>query len=522
MQKGEGYLFLPFVARGAVRGASGTKGTSRSAAPSRRRLRWAIGLASSALLCAGVAAFGWSGTAKADTSPGQGSSYAQSFQVTPHEGSLAVGAVFGEALAGHTNTFARAQSQGLDLGAVGESMRGYNCGSPPQQPIYDAVPEALQTETGAQGADQGQTQGPAKSDYFSNEFVLANGNPYGEADTSFAGPIADPSNGFVVSGLHTKSWSGQVNGVNVAGAASDIKSLDLGGGAVHLDGLHWAAVYPTGGQPTGLFTVGNAVIGGNAVPNPADLSALGSAINQALAAIGIQVNLPQGTVVQGIQFVTPLEIAWVPSPARDQLLTTGVNAAQPPYYQITNGLENGFSSSQPPFNALGQAETGPNGQQLAAALCQSDTPITVLDITVASFDGGGYFNTALGGVNATSSVLPANSYNLAALGFGSLNTPGSSQLLAGTAGLAGSAGSLGSLGSSGTPGSSPGGSGPGSGSGSNPTGSSSASALGPLQNVAASGPLLGSGLAGLGLLALLVEADRRKMRSAQRTITFEE
>ena len=469
-----------------------------------------IGGVSAALVLAGVTSLIGTSGAAADQSPGQGSSYAQLLQVTPHEGSLAVGAVFGEALAGHTNTFARAQSQGLDLGAVGQAARGYNCGAPPQQAVYDAVPDPLQTETGAPGAAQGQTDSPSKSDYFSTEFVKADSTPYGEADTTYGGPVADPTNAFTVSGLHSKSWSGVVNGVNEAGATADIASLDIGG-TVHLDGLHWETLYPTGGTPTGSFTIGHVTIAGTTLPTSQDLGQVQAAVNQAIGAIGLQLQLPTLTVAQGIASVPPLEIDVVPNATRDGIVDPVITnpTVQGGVFQITNGLENGFANDNPPLNSLGQTESGANGQQLAQALCQSDTPITVLDVTVASFDGGGYFNAALGGVNASSSVLPPNSYDLAALGFGSLDTPGSSQFTPGDAGSLGTAGLASSLPSGGA---------------STPSAPLSSSATparldrGALSGSA--GPLLGVGLGGLGLLALLVEADRRKMRRAQRTISF--
>jgi hypothetical protein len=502
-------------------GRRSRRATPRSSRHRRPGTRLWIGALSSVLVVAGIALFAGAGSARADASPGQGSSFAQSIQVTPHEGSLAVGAVFGEALAGHTNTFARAQSQGLDLGAVGASMQGYNCGSPPNSNVADAVPTPLQTETGAQGADQGQSQSPSKSNYFSTEFVRANGDPYGEADTSFAGPVADPTNAFTVSGVHTKSWSGLVNGVNEAGATSDVSSLSLGAGTVILNGLHWEALYPTGGNPTGLFTIGQAIIAGTPLPTTQDLSAVETAVNQVLGNLGLQIQLPSSTVNQGILSVSPLQIQVVPNPTRDSLLGAGISAAQGPYYQITNGLENGFANDQPPLNAGGQVEATPPGQQLAAALCQTDTPITVLDITVAAFSGGGYFNTALGGVNATSSALAPNNYDLAALGFGSLNVAGTSQFTPGDASSLGTTGALGSPGTLGSSDSTPGGSSPGSGG--QQASAAASQALGRLASLgAAAGPLLAAGLAGLGLLALLVEADRRKMRLAQRTITFEE
>src|ERR1700758_4036051 len=95
------------------------------------------------MVAAGAATGIWSGHAEAAVSPGVGSSYAQGFQVTPHEGSLAVGGIFDEALAGHTDTIARSQSQGLDLGAVGASIKGYNCGAPPSA-LANYVPDPLQ------------------------------------------------------------------------------------------------------------------------------------------------------------------------------------------------------------------------------------------------------------------------------------------------------------------------------------------------------------------------------------------
>jgi hypothetical protein len=43
-----------------------------------------------------------------------------------------------------------------------------------------------------------------------------------------------------------------------------------------------------------------------------------------------------------------------------------------------------------------------------------------------------------------------------------------------------------------------------------------------VSTVTPSGPLLAAGLAGLGLLALLALADRRKMRLAQKAVPMDE
>src|SRR5438270_12238525 len=102
-------------------------GQVRSRPMGRRRQRWirlTLGVASGAMVITGALGLGPGSAARADISPGIGSSYAQSLQVTPHEGSLAVGVVLGEALAGHTNGVARAQSQGEDLGSIGLALEG--------------------------------------------------------------------------------------------------------------------------------------------------------------------------------------------------------------------------------------------------------------------------------------------------------------------------------------------------------------------------------------------------------------
>src|SRR3954453_17267234 len=275
----------------------------------RRRVRWIVGGVSGALVLAGAVGYGPTSPAGADTAPGVGSSYAQSLQVTPHEGSLAVGVVMGEALAGHTNSVARAQSQGIDLGAVGASMKGYNCGTAPSDTQVALVPDPLQAETpgGGSGVDD-KTQvptygldklGPASfpPSFGRTEHVLANGTPYGEADTYY-GQIG--GNGFEVSGMASKAWSGLGKGNWVAAAPSDIGTLDLAG-AVVLKGLHWEVSYPSGGsaKPDGKFTIGSLTIGGQAVPT-GDPSAAIAAANKALSNLGIEIGVPTMNVVLGL------------------------------------------------------------------------------------------------------------------------------------------------------------------------------------------------------------------------------
>jgi hypothetical protein len=457
------------------------------------------------------------GSASGATDPGVGSSYAQGFQVTPHEGSLAVGAVFDEALAGHTDQVARAQSQGLDLGAVGTSIKGYNCGQPPSA-LANYVPSPLEAETPTNGGTDQATAGPSPSQNNSDgsvEQVLANDTPYGEADTTLAGPIAGPNNFIVISGVASKAWSGLVNGTRDAGATVDIGYVSIAG-VVTLSHLHWSADYPDGKQPTSSFAIGQATIDGTAVPT-GDPSQVINAVNQALNSIGVVLSYPTATNASGIQFESPLQIEVVPNSTRNGVTDPVISGAvEPNYYPIANGLENGFANTSAPYNSLAPVEQQDPTGQLEQALCQSDTPITVLDITMASFTAAGYFNIALGGVNASSGPMPTNPYNLAMFNFGSLSS-NSDQLSSGTAGLTGTPGTPAIAG---TPGQTLSGSSSPAGQGSTKTQTQRvvpASVTAP-----AAGPLLGIGLGILGFLALLAEADRRMIRRTLNTATFEE
>jgi hypothetical protein len=486
-----------------------------------RQFRCAAAGASTLLAGMGGLSLYTASAAHASMSPGTGSSYAQSIQVTPHDGSLAVGVILGEALAGHTNYVARAQSQGIDLGAIGTSLTSYNCGSQAFKP--DQIPQPLETETGAPSASQGVTQQPAPAagtsqpSFGSTEFVKATSTPYGEADTSFAPINAGP---FTVSHVASKAWSGLVGGEREAGATSDIGAISIAGGLVQLSGLHWQTLYPSGGsaRPTGSFTMGAVKVGGVSVPANQNLGPIESVINRALGTVGLEVDLPVSEVIQGVQTVSPLQIKAVPNTTRDTIVNSVLNGTQSQQQTVFGGLENGFSPSEP--------------AQVAQALCQSDTPITVASVAIASVNGGGFFSAGLGGVDSSSASIASNPYNLSALG--SISLPGAAAPLASNpasvpSSAAVQAPSPSSLGSSsaGSPAVStpPVSSAPSISS--VPPSSSAGRSSAPVSNAdalgyAAGGPLLAIGLAGLGLVALLAEGDRRMMRRAQHTVEFGE
>jgi hypothetical protein len=309
---------------------------------------------------------------------------------------------------------------------------------------------------------------------------------------------------FTVAGMTTKAWSGLVKGERVAGATSDIGSINFVNGQVVLKSLHWEVAYPSGGtgQPNGSFSIGQLLIGGNAVPG-ADASALLAAANKVLGTLGIELDAPTATLVQGVEFVSPLEIRVVPNDTRDKILLAAIVPAQSAEHPIADGLETGFSPSEP--------------KQIVQVVCQSDTPITVADITIASIDGGGYFSAGLGGANATSGDAPLNEFDLR---LPNLSALGTNQLVPGTQGTAGTPaipGQPATLANTAAAPSVPGAATKGGGPGQAATKPASAVSR------TANGPLLAIGLGGLALLALLVEGDRRVMQRTQTVFSqFEE
>jgi len=450
-------------------------------------------MAAAGVLLAGGVTWLAAGQGGAAPAPGQGLAGASTVSVTPRAGSLAVGVTFGEALAGHQNGTAKAQSQAIDLSSIGTSLTGYNCGSQAFKP--DQIPQPLIVETGEPGAAQGITQSEEGGAF--TKFGLASSSPYGQAVTTTA-PFAIAGVLSMGPGV-SKSWSGLLNGERQAGASSDIASLTLPGG-VSLAGLHWESIVQSTGHPqqTATFTIGKATIGGASLPTNNPTQTL-SQINAVLGLVGLQFKAPSAHLTQGILYEDPLELDVVPNSTRDSALNAVLTGIQPIRQQV--------------FAAALQA------------YCQSDTPITVADVAIAAISGGGSMSISLGGVHASSGSVTANGYDL------SLGAP---QIGPGGLTAAPSLSSTGDTGTASSPGSAPSDLGSISTSGGTPGTGPSGGATTPLRPQVTAiepaaaikgkrgGALAAVGLVGLGLLAGIAEADRRKMRRAQRIVTFEE
>lgn len=468
--------------------------TRRRAGQFRRTRNVAVGVAVAAAATWWATGAVGPAPAGAGVPPGRGGAQAFTAAVVPKAGSLSLGVTLGEALAGHINQVAKAQSQNIDLGAIGASATGYNCGSAPAvQPSQ--LPQPLIVETGDKGAAQGITMHGdggglnAVDQQAFSRYGLANGVPYAKARaTTMPFGIAGVAD---VGGGVSTTWSGLVSGDREAGATTDVAALTLPGG-VSLSGLHWEAVDQSTGRArrTGVFTIGHATIAGVPIPT-SDPSQTLTRLNAVLVPLGLKLTPPVSHVTQGIEYVDPLAISVVPSPTRDGLLNTVLSGIQPIRQQVFQAVLN--------------------------AVCQSDTAITVADVSIGAISGAGSFTLSLGGVQATSGVVAANGYDLSGM---DLIAGGPAQL--GSSGPSPVAG--GDLGPPGLP---SGGEGPGAAGTDGATASAPSPVSAALRPASAvqgerGGALLGVGLGGLALLASVAEADRRKMRRSQRTVVFEE
>jgi hypothetical protein len=418
--------------------------------------------------------------------PGTGSAIALAYKVNPLFGNLSFGITAGESVAGHQNTGASAQSKAVNLGVIGVTLAGEGCkGDEPTLPAEDQ-PQPVIVTTDDPNSASGKTAEVLGIPNLIRMSARATKAPFAQAITTVA-PIGDPA-GVAISGGTATATSGVVNaGTREAKAVSEIGEISFFNGLLTLRGLRWEAIQRSGGTTTnsGSFTLGSLHLAGNVIPLPDDALQQITVLRDVLGALGLTLTPPQTRVEQGIVFVDPLRIGIVPSVARDALISGVLGVLAPVRQAFTDLL----------------AELGCEGQDIIGN--NGKTAITVLDLALASISGAGALTLEVGGVQATTSELG---------GFSGLGLiPALPDLPAFDSGL----GSL-PVGSD-LPDLGSGSAGPGSNTG----GSATPKPISDDDDGERGGVLLGVGAGGLLLMLLTAEADRRKMRRAQREIPLE-
>jgi hypothetical protein len=429
----------------------------------------------------GTTTSGSAAVAQSSISAGVGNALAQTEVVGPSFANLSLALTFGRSIAGHQNTVAQASSQAIDLGEIGATLAGEGCdGSDPTLPA-NQQPQAARVDSRDQNPtiDEDETFVPGVPMHKRAEATPA---PFGEAVTTIA-PMGVA--GVLEIGAATATtYSGILNGdTREAKAVVDISGIRVAGaaGLVDLSGLHWEASWrSTGdGAVTGLFSIASAKIAGVPLPT-SDPAQVLDQLNTILAPVGIRLVPPQAHQSGGVLFVDPLGIDVVPSATRDAIVGTLLNSVQPIRQAVVDAL--------------------------AKQSCTNFTYITIADLVLGSVTGAGAFKIDLGGVQATSGEVPTSTYSL-----------GGQQLVTNGAAAAPSVVSSAPSSKSGTSGTAS-----ASSPQSRPTASTVSSGTKPLTSTTPAATrgsaMTAVGLVGLGLVALMAEGDRRKMRRAQREI----
>jgi hypothetical protein len=315
--------------------------------------------------------------------------------------------------------------------------------------------------------------------------------PFSQAITSVA-PIGDAGGVLIDSGTATATSGIVEPGVREARAVTTIGRIDLFGGLLSLQGLRWEAVQQSGGKTvsSGTFTLGSINLAGNIIQLPPGALDQLSVLKDTLGALGLTITPPTTRVEQGIVFVDPLRIGIIPSVLRDTVVGGLLGALQPVRQAFVDLLtEIGCDGSN---NLIGN-----NGK----------TVVTVLDLALGAISGAGALTVELGGVQATTAEIA---------GFSGLGDVPALPDLGGTGGTDLTGGDFGTTDLGTDLGSSP-------QSPSAPVTPGGSTAIEPIADTDGKrgGVLLGVGALGLVLLLLTAEADRRKMRRAQREIPLE-
>jgi hypothetical protein len=422
---------------------------------------------------------------------GTGNALAGSIRVDPVYGGLSFGIGIGEALAGHQNTAAIAESRAANLGVIGTTLAAESCdGGDPTLPREDQ-PQALRVESTEEGAADGKSGQDPRVPGVDRQ-VRATTAPYAEATTTSAN--LDIPGVLTIRGARSFASSGVDGELREAIARAEVASV-LVGGVVELRGLVWEAIHRSGStdEQLGTFTVGSLLVGGTPVPVENPLEALADA-NEVLRTVGLELRPPRThfdeTSKGTLATVDPLGIRVVPNDLRDGIVSPILSELQPVREELFN--------------------------QLIEIDCGNATYITVLDIVLNSFGPGGYVAIELGGVQATTAALN----RFTGLGqLGSLpplsgNLPASGNVGTGTLG-AGS-GRTTPPANVGTP------------AADQTADAGTAAPESPIDDAvdaaaegSRGGALAGVGAAGLLLLLATAEGDRRKMRRALREIPME-
>lgn len=332
-----------------------------------------VGAVAAALVVVGAAPLaGTADRAGADDvafAAGSGRASAQLLRVGPSRGSLALAPTLGLALSDFLNTRGRGDVRTADFAALEDSL-------PPE--LVDQFP-TVKVESTDEDSEAGRTTslgvpgGPGVAELHAE----AGAAPYG-ASRFRAAPIDLAA--VVIDGGRAESSSGVRDGsLREATGVVRIGKLDIGDGALVLEGLEWRALHRTGAEEAeeAQFRVDAVTVGGQqfAAPEGAEqpLADAIAAAEPLLRPLGIQVHLPQARIEGGIVEMSPLRVRLAGSEL-GTVVSPVLEAVQPARDALVDAVRSGTE--------------------------EADAAILLADIAIGVVAGGSRLDLDIGGVVA--------------------------------------------------------------------------------------------------------------------------
>lgn len=345
-----------------------------------------LGLAAQLTLAGG----GTAAAQEASFGAGSGKASAKLVKVGPSRGSLALAPAVGQVLSDFLNTQGRGEARMVDLGVLADFV-------PPE--LSQQLPTVKVTSSD-EGSEAGRTTTvgtPAEVPLGASAAELhaeAGAAPFGRSKFRLT-PV---DLGFVsVAGGTTEAFSGIVDGtVREAVGRAEIGRLDIGGGALVLEGLKWEAVHRSGSASAeqGRFTVGSVSVAGQrfAAPDGAEqpLAEAIAAAAPVLGPLGIHIELPRPRIEGGIVEITPLRVTFAESEL-GRVAGPLLEGVQPVRETLIDGIR---SASE-----------------------EADVAILLTDIALGLVAGGSSLDLEIGGATAQT-AQPAQRFNFGAGGGG--------------------------------------------------------------------------------------------------------
>lgn len=313
------------------------------------------------------------GAQEAAFGTGSGRASARYLKVGPSRGSLALAPTVGLALSDFLNTRGRGDVRTVDFAALEDSL-------PPE--LVGALP-TVKVESTEEGSENGRTATlgtPAEVPVGLSAAELrasAGAAPFGRSSFETAPLGLDV---VAVSGGTAQAFSGIVDGnVREAVGAVEIGKVDIGRGALVLEGLRWKAVHRSGAATAeqGSFTVGSVSVAGQrfGAPDGAEqpLADALAAAQPLLGPLGLQITLPKPRIEGGIVEMTPLRIR-VANSELGTVIGPVLEGAQPVRDALVDAIRSGSE--------------------------EVDVALLLTDVALGVLAGGSTLDIEIGGVTA--------------------------------------------------------------------------------------------------------------------------